>query len=562
MRLIVPGPAPAVFESPVEVLRAHDASSARACLAHAQTAHDRGAFVAGLLTYELGAALQGLPYHHSGMPLCTLGIFERVARTVPVASGPCTLSPLHARVARERYRLAIDTIRDAITRGDVYQVNYTVPFDLGFEGDPLGLFHSLVSEGAIKHAAYFEDGDCVVVSLSPELFLRIDSDGTVTTRPMKGTAPPDAPHLLRSEKNQAEHLMIVDLLRNDLQRIASGVRVDTLQTRERYPTYDTLTSTIRGKRLPQTSFADIITAMFPCGSITGAPKRAAMHYIHALEDGARGAYTGSLGFLAPDGSGWWNVAIRTLQLDTSTNLGRLDVGGGIVAESSAHDEWAEIGIKRRFLAEHVAPFEIWETFASTAQSAALDAHVKRAIATADAFDIPIDAPAIARHVRKFCSTAREPALVRLRIDAQGALRLSVDALRDSPLPVRVCLAQRRVQSTDVLLRYKTAWRPAHDAAWSLAQELECFDALLRNERGEITEGSRTNLFIERDGMLLTPPVPSGLLAGILRQSLLDSGRARENVLFEEDLAAAEAMYVGNDARGLLPAVLVKVPLRV
>lgn len=561
MRLIVPGPAPAVFESPAEVLRAYDAPGARECLAQAQSASKNGAFVAGLLHYELGAALLGLPYHESGLPLCTLGVFERASTTLPLASGTGVLSPLLSRVSRQAYHAAIEAIRYAIAQGDVYQVNYTVPFDLRFEGDPFALFASLVAEGGIEHAAYFEDDDYVVLSLSPELFLHIDSEGTITTRPMKGTAPHDAPHLLRSPKNQAEHVMIVDLLCNDLNRIASGVRVEALQRREHYPTFDTLTSTIRGTRLRGVSFADIITAMFPCGSITGAPKRAAIQFIHALEAGARDAYTGSLGFLAPDGSAWWNVAIRTLQLNTSSGTGRLDVGGGIVAESSAHDEWEEIGIKRRFLAPHTQPVELWETFASNAVPAQIDAHVRRAISSAHAFEIPIDESTLASRVREFCEGLGAPSLVRLRIDTRGVVRFSVDALNVPSLPVRVCLLQRTVDSNDVMLRHKTAWRPAHDAAWLIAQERDCFDALLRNERGEITEGSRTTVFIQRDGMLLTPALHCGLLAGVLRQSLIADGRAREAVLFEEDLATAEAIYVGNDARGLLPAHYVKVPVR-
>ncbi len=365
---------------------------------------------------------------------------------------------------------------------------------------------------------------------------------------MKGTAPLDRMAELHDDKNRAEHLMIVDLLRNDLHKLCSRVQVDPLFEVERYPTFATMTSTVRGRSNTTLRFAGVIKATFPCGSVTGAPKRAAMEHIARIEQYPRGFYTGSIGYLSPQRCGWWNVAIRTIQIDSKSGAARFDAGGGIVADSAAAAEWDEIAIKSRFLAPAFEDFTIWETFASDAPDERLNAHLERLVRTAGAFNMPCDAPAL----RACIPSGAQAQLVRARANAAG-VTASAEPLQEPQTPVLLCFADGRVHSADPFLRHKTAWRPAHDQAARQAQRQGCFDAILCNERGEITEGTRTTIFAQFGNTLYTPSLECGLLPGILRAELLCQGRVSERVLTKQDIERADKLFVGNSARGLLAA---------
>jgi para-aminobenzoate synthetase/4-amino-4-deoxychorismate lyase len=525
------------FSQPRFVLRADGREQAYEALDEADRARRDGAWIAGLIPYEL----DGL----------ALGVFDAPVMRTSFESRPYAASPLLPTVSMNEYSEAIAAIRHAIYDGEVYQVNYTVPFAIGLEGDAFSFFAAVARNTGAAFQAYVEDGDCRVLSWSPELFL--DFNGSrVMTRPMKGTSPPDDTTPLTGEKNRAEHIMIVDLLRNDLQRVCDDVDVTALCTIERYPTYATMTSTIEGTLHPSASLAEIFRAAFPCGSITGAPKRAAMTYIATLEHRRRGAYCGAVGFLSPDRKGWWNVAIRTAQFKGAS--GRFDVGGGIVSDSDCSDEWNEILIKSAFLREAAGSddFELLETFAADAPDHVLAMHGDRLCRSAAVLDIPVDAG----ELRSRIDEERNPhTLVRLRLARDGSLRFVHEELARASDAVPVCLSDARVQSSDPWLGIKSSWRPAHRRAWSEAQSRGCFDAILINERDELTEGSRTNLFVEIDGLLYTPPLLSGLLPGVLRSCILAEGRAEERVLLAGDLHRASALFVGNSARGLIRARL-------
>jgi para-aminobenzoate synthetase/4-amino-4-deoxychorismate lyase len=524
------------FDDPSEVLRAHSAAQAQDALDAAQRHLDAGAWIAGYLAYDGSLAL---------------GVFGKPRDIALPDGGTATHSPLLPSVARERYAAAIATLERAIYDGDVYQVNYTVPFAMALRGDPLALWSRYARRTGAKYQAFVGDGDRAILSWSPELFLAFDGS-RIATKPMKGTAALDRIDELESAKNRAEHVMIVDLLRNDLHRVCDRVDVEELFRVERYPTFATMTSTVAGDLRAGVSLAEIVRATFPCGSVTGAPKRAAMQFIEALEPAGRGVYCGSIGFLSPQRRGWWNVAIRTAQIDAATGSGRFDAGGGIVADSIASQEWGEVRLKTRFLDDD--GFAILETVAGGAGERTRDAHLERMRASALAFDLAFDEAA----VRDALATVDGGALTRLRLFADGTLDVRVEPLQTTPEPVRICLASAQVRSDDPFLRHKTTWRPAHDVAAREARERDCFDALLRNERGELTEGWRTNLFVERDGALWTPPLASGLLPGILRSRLVSEGRVRERAIAARDLRDADAIYVGNSARGLLRATLTSV----
>ncbi|MDQ6929327.1 MAG: chorismate-binding protein [Candidatus Eremiobacteraeota bacterium] len=555
MRVLVPGPKPLFFEGPSRVLRADCAADVPRALKAAQAAIDSGRYCAGYLSYELGAALAGRRLRTGrGLPLLSLGIFERPLAPPLADGGTYALSAMRSRVDSETYAATLRRIARAIFNGDVYQINYTVPFEFAFAGDPYALFTRLLADSGVAHAAFVQDDRHALVSMSPELFLRIQN-GTVIAKPMKGTAALDRIGELSSPKNRAEHVMIVDLLRNDLQQICSAVDVPALYAVERYPAFATMTSTITGRLRAGVTIAQILAATFPCGSVTGAPKRAAMDLIERLERWPRDAYTGSIGYFAPDGSAEWNVAIRTLQIDTVRNQGRLDIGGGIVADSNSTDEWAEIGLKRRFSEASAMPFALLETFAGDRPREVLTAHVNRLQRSAAFFNIPVDSARLLAQLEAL--PAAPDSIVRVRVDWSGALSIYQEAISAPSAPVRVCLARRAVRSDVALLAHKTSWRDVYERAYALAQSAHCFDAICSNERDELTEGTRTSLFVDCGGVLYTPPLASGVLPGILRESLLKQGRCVERVLYEEDITRAGKLYVGNSARGLLRAEFVK-----
>jgi para-aminobenzoate synthetase/4-amino-4-deoxychorismate lyase len=294
-----------------------------------------------------------------------------------------------------------------------------------------------------------------------------------------------------------------------------------------------------------------LQAAFPCGSVTGAPKRAAMQHIAQIERFARGFYTGSIGFLSPQRRGWWNVPIRTLQIDRARGTARYDAGGGIVSDSSAIDEWNEILVKSRFLQPAYEDFALLETYRDGREPSDVQAHLERLQKSAQAFNLDVDVNAIHTRLCEHAGAA-DAHLVRVRANSKD-VQVTVQRLEPSQTPVDLCVSRYRVRSDDPLLRHKTAWRPVHEEAAAEARERGCFDAILQNERGELTEGARTNIFVRKGNTLYTPPLECGVLPGILRSRLISEGQAVERVLTQADLGTADEIYAGNSARGLLLA---------
>ncbi|NHC06041.1 aminodeoxychorismate synthase component I [Azonexus fungiphilus] len=451
------------------------------------------------------------------------------------------------------YHVAVDRIQSLIAAGDCYQVNFTFPVDFDWFGTPIDLYARLRQRQPVRYGGFVGDAGAGIVSLSPELFVERRGD-RLRTRPMKGTAPlAEPPQALRdSVKDRAENLMIVDLLRNDLGRVAAGgsVRVDRLFDIEDYPTVRQMVSEISAE-VPGRRFAEILAALFPCGSITGAPKIRAMQIIGELEPAARGIYTGAFGWLAPDGDFRLNVAIRTLALEAG-GRGRMGVGSGIVADSQAAAEWAECRLKSGFLRGCEPGLRLIETLRREGGIYPMWAgHLARLRRSAEWFGFALDEQALCREL------AGQPASgawrVRLTLGRDGDLEVASFPLEATP-PTRqqALLAATRIAADDPLRRHKTTARADYDAA---LRDLPagCFDAIFLNQRGEVAEGARSNVFVERDGVLLTPPVSSGALPGVLRASLLASGRAREAVLSPADLA--DGFWLGNALRGLVPVDL-------
>jgi para-aminobenzoate synthetase / 4-amino-4-deoxychorismate lyase len=501
---------------------------------------------------------------------------------------------VRASVDYPEFERAIGAIHDALRAGDSYQINYTYRLAFDVFGPPAALFRRLRARQTVQYGALvaLPDGRWVL-SCSPELFIEKKS-GALRARPMKGTAPrsrdPDADRaaadfLAHDPKNRAENVMIVDLLRNDLSRVAEtgSVKVPALFSVEPYESVLQMTSTVTALLRPRTSFADILRALFPCGSITGAPKHRTMQLIDVLESTPRGLYTGAIGWLdapaqpmAPAtqrcGDFCLSVAIRTLTLDpapgrVSIYHGTLGIGAGIVLDSVAADEYAECQLKARFLTEADPGFQLFETMYATREAGVrhVDRHLARIGASAAWLGFRFDEAAVRARLTTHCDAlqAGQPHRMRLVLDKAGAVELTVAPLM--PLAeenVGVLLGPAHgfahVQSDDPLLHHKTTRRAEYDRGWREAEAMDAFDTLFFNERGELTEGGRSNVFVKLEGKWWTPPLACGVLPGVMRAVLLDDAdmAAAERVLTRGDVIKADAFLICNALRGALPARIV------
>jgi para-aminobenzoate synthetase/4-amino-4-deoxychorismate lyase len=572
-----------LFENPEEIIRCDEPGQAGAALERLAAAAGRGLTAAGYLAYELGYLLEPKLAHlipkSRTHPLIWMGLFER-ARELDGAgvrrllagrgNGGHRLERPRLSIRRDDYLKAAARVKDYIAAGDVYQINLTFKYLFDFTGDPLSLYGELSRKQRVAHGGVIRAGDFDVISLSPELFLSV-SDRHALTKPMKGTAPrgitPDADAEMRrwlrsDEKSRAENLMIVDLLRNDLGRVAEigSVEAPALFTVETYPTLHQMTSSVTGRLRPGIGAAELIRALFPCGSVTGAPKLRAMEIIRELEAAPRGVYTGAVGMIAPNGDTRLNVAIRTVVLDPGGG-GEMGIGSGIVHDSDPAAEYDECLLKADFLTKPQQPFKLIETLRWGAEEGyvLLERHIERLSASAAYFGFRCDLAKVRRRLDDLAAGfATGTRRVRLLLGHDGDVELTAVAM-EMPGPDTVygyVLSGRPIDPGDPLVYHKTTRRELYDGEFArLSKETGCDEVLFTNTRGELAEGSRTNIFIERDGGLLTPPIRCGLLDGTLRRDLLDDPNVmiEEQVLTPADLEAAERVYLGNSVRGLVPA---------
>ena len=460
----------------------------------------------------------------------------------------------------------VDQIRRWISEGDCYQVNLTFPVDFTAYGHPLALYARLRARQPVRYGAFVLTPEATILSFSPELFF--ERHGCrVVTRPMKGTAQrgatPEADArnraaLLASSKERAENVMIVDLLRNDLGRLAApgGVNVEALCAIEAYPTLWQMVSTISAD-LPDAPLRDIFRALFPCGSITGAPKIRAMARIAEMESGPRGLYTGALGWVAPGGDCRFNVAIRTLEIHAAGHA-RLGIGSGIVIDADPAREYAECLLKASFVTGFDPGFELIETLRLVEGVYPLMVlHLQRIESSALALGFACDLSAISERLAAVARECRDGAhRVRLTLAHDGRLSGQHAKMPADEQQWQIVVADEALDGDDYLLRHKTTARSRYEGVVAiLAATPAVFDAIFCNTRGEVCEGARSNVYVERDGVLLTPPVSSGLLPGVMRRHLLESGRAVERVLYRGDLLTAPAIYLSNALRGLFPVTL-------
>ena len=576
-------------------LTCDDASGWPLLLAALQAALQQGLYAVPLLTYELGAHLQNQPARPVDGPLAQVLLFsqcdhltgEQVASWLATRSaGPDQLAGvagITANVDEAQFVDAIGRIRALIEAGDTYQVNYTYRLRFDAFGPLVALYARLRARQPVPYGALvaLPDGRALL-SFSPELFVRHEA-GMLQARPMKGTARASgnadidaarARALAQDTKNRAENLMIVDLLRNDLGRVAvtGSVQTPVLFDVQRYGAVLQMTSTVQARLKADAALVDIFDALYPCGSITGAPKRRAMEIIHDLEPAARGVYTGAIGWFDPAPAGHafgdfcLSVPIRTLALTApqdGVRRGELGVGAGIVHDSEAHDEFAECQLKAGFLTGLTNDVTLFETLRASREHGCrhVEQHLERLRASCRYFGVPFGPEVAEAALDAACLALPTDEVYRMRlaIDATGALTITSSVLAPLQEPVMVVLADEPTASSDVFLRHKTSRRSRYDAAWQAAEARGAFDALFFNERGELTEGGRSNVFVRVGDTWITPPLTCGVLPGVMRGVLLaaPAWHAREGVITRAMLDAADDIVVCNALRGPLRAVLLQ-----
>lgn len=571
-----------LFENPVEIVACDDPVLVQDALARIEEAGARGLYAAGFMSYELGYLLEAkltplLPSRRR-QPLLWMGLFgeplrlerDAIARFLYARAGneSHTVEPRGASVGRDDYLAAAGRVLDYIAAGDAYQINYTFHHRFRLSGNPVSLYRELRRRQPVSYGALIGAPGWHLLSLSPELFVQTHAD-RVVTRPMKGTAqrgatPAEdediAAWLRADEKSRAENLMIADLLRNDLSRIAlvGSVRVPELFSVETYPTVHQMTSAVEARLRPGIRFVELVRHLFPCGSVTGAPKIRAMEIIRELEAEPRGPYTGSVGMVAPTGDVRFNVAIRTIFVGADGG-GEMGIGSGIVHDSDPGAEYDECLLKAHFLTAPHDEFQLIETmrWSRTDGFYLLERHLARLVASARFFGIPCDTAAIRDLLSDSTRGLAGKQRVRLLLDQDGSARANATplAMPEPPPPLRYTLSDRVVDSRDRHRYHKTTRRELLDEERErLSAETGCDEVLFVNERGELTEASYRTIFVEKNGWLLTPPLSSGLLDGTFRRELLETAeQIEERVLYPADLQEADAVWLGNSVRGLQPA---------
>jgi para-aminobenzoate synthetase/4-amino-4-deoxychorismate lyase len=557
-----------------------------------------GLHAAGFLSYESAPAFDAAHQTHptTGFPLLWFGLYPQPRLiSLPQPDSPKPALIWSPTVDRNTYNAAIEQIKDHIAEGRTYQVNYTMRLQTDFNTDAWNFFLNL-AQSQNNHAAYIDTGRFIICSASPELFFQLDGE-TIACRPMKGTTRrgrttledvEQAQWLKDSEKNRAENVMIVDMIRNDLGRIAKtgSVRVPELFATEKYPTLWQMTSTAQAKT--DVSLTKIFTALFPCASITGAPKVSTMRIISELETTPRKIYTGSIGYIAPNRKAKFNVAIRTALIDRETQTAEYGVGGGIVWDSTSADEYEEALLKARVLTESSPQFSLLETMLWTPDEGFFlrDKHIARLLDSAKYFDYPIvrrsgvppsylPKEIIDSSLNEISSQFNSPQRVRLLLDRNGNLSHEAKPLQPSmlksPSPpprtaaeanMKICLAKQRVNSSNVFLFHKTTHREIyesviHSARSETPQEQDMYDdVLLHNERGELTEFTIGNLVVEMDDKLYTPPISCGLLAGTFREYLLETNQVEERIIWVDDVEKCTKFFLVNSVRKWQEAKLI------
>lgn len=585
-----------IFLRPQKIVSTFKIGEIESCFEELGRALKEGYYVAGFLSYEAGEAFEeGLRGRVAfDFPLLWFGVYKEPViydhcqerfRNFSSKAGPfikkivkyknCRqrdylLRDIRPNISENTYLKAIAKIKDLIAQGFTYQVNYTFKLKFSFSGSASGLFFNLRNNQSVSYSAFIKAGPYFVLSFSPELFFRKIKD-KIYTRPMKGTARRGrdlqedravARGLRRCLKNRSENIMIVDLLRNDLGRISAtgSVRVCRLFNVEKYQTLFQMTSDIKARLKTDDFVFDIFRYIFPSGSVTGAPKIKTMEIIRQLEKEPRKIYTGSIGFFSPDKSGTFNVAIRTLLINSQTKAAEMAVGSGIVYDSIPEREFEECCLKANFLTHRPQEFQLIETMLWRPDKGYLliDKHLKRLESSSKYFNFPFNKKDIMAALKKLQRYFKKNFYrVRLLLDRKGNIKLKSSLLKKPGKRPKVCISSKKTRSRNPFLYHKTTNRKIYDVEYKRCKRLGFYDVIFTNEKGEVTEGAISNIFIRKNGKFYTPPINCGVLDGIYRRYLLSSKKyiIKEKVLFIDDLFSADEIYLSNSVRGLVKVYL-------
>ena len=562
------GGKPIRFSNPLKIITTHDPAEIVPALTEVEEAVNGGLYAAGYLSYEAAPAFD--PAYQvcakPVMPLLWFALFteQEFIEGLPATSGWYKTGNWEPNITKSEYRQRIERIKEAIEQGDTYQVNYTIRLKTDFQGDDMAFYHRLSESQQGQFSAYLNMGRFRILSASPELFFR-EENSILTTKPMKGTVKRGytlaedqnlKDQLIACEKNRAENLMIVDLLRNDLGRLAKPgtVRVTKLFEIEKYPTVYQMTSTIQADCRPETTLVDVMRGLFPYGSITGAPKVSTMKIIAELEQTPREVYCGAIGYLSPKGKAVFSVPIRTVVLDTTAHTAQYGVGGGITWDSTTEGEYDEILAKAALLKVQKVKFDLLETMLlQNGVYTYLERHLNRLQGSADYFGYSFSKQEIRQklvdHAGVYPGASRR---VRLLLSEEGRVCIESSPFTPDSADINrmITLAEQPINQHDLFHYHKTTNRELYQKHKRVRPQ--AFDVLLWNEANELTEFTIGNVVLEIDGKKITPPVSCGLLPGVFREELLARGEIVEGVLTKQDLLYASQVWLINSLRGWVP----------
>lgn len=561
-----------VFRDPIAEVKATSLSHVTSSLHEIERWRSKGYYIAGYVSYEASYALIDKVIPNtltSDLPLLHFFIFkektqiqfEEMKEFIFESQSPQAVFGFHENVKFTDYEKNILKLKEYFTLGDTYQANYSLRQNFKTQMSAFELYKALRENQKVSYGAFFNLPGLKVLSFSPELFLKKDGD-KIITKPMKGTTPRSADKqqdlkniefLKKDEKSLAENLMIVDLLRNDLGKIAwpGSVTVENPFEVESYETLHQMITTISAQVDRDISIERVFKALFPCGSITGAPKIRTMEIISELEPSPRGIYTGSLGYITPQNDFCFNVAIRTLT-ETAPHSFEIGLGGGVLMDSEAQSEFNECLLKGHFVKKFNEGFEIFESFLFDGQGIpSLDGHLARLESSCSYFGFPFEADKIAAELEK-ASFDNSKKKIKLSLDFKGHMTLQFEELGEPIKTSSIALSSIKTNSNDVFLFHKTTNRKIYDEEFKKARKLGHYEVVFVNEKNELTEASRHNIFVQKNGYWFTPPLKCGVLPGVQRWQCLTEFRAEEKVLTIEDLKTADQIVLTNSVRGVVP----------
>ncbi|NQT75156.1 MAG: aminodeoxychorismate synthase component I [Candidatus Omnitrophica bacterium] len=567
-----------LFSNPVKIIACYKPEDIGSAFLELEACISKGYYAAGFISYEAGFSfeenLKGLG-KKSFFPLMWFGVYKKPAifthrekmDLLQRKNLHYALENLRPSIAREEYIDNIEKIKDFIRRGDTYQVNYTFKYKFNFSGSAFDFYEDLKARQSVSYSALIKTRDYSLLSLSPELFFRKNKD-RIEVRPMKGTIDRgrnleadrlNAQILKNSLKNRSENVMIVDLLRNDLGRIsrAGTVRTKKLFEVERYETLFQMTSVVRSVLKKDIALYDLFRAIFPSGSVTGAPKISTMKIINSLETEPRGVYTGGVGFFAPKGEAVFNVAIRTVLIDNKTRKAEMGIGSGIVYDSDPNKEFDECKLKADFITRKKTDFKLIETMLWRPEKGyfLLGLHLGRVLSSAEYFNFRCDRKVIIKKLkgleRKF--KRGHGYRVRLLLNRDGKVELSFARINKILEPAKAGFSDKKTSSVDIFLYHKTTNRELYNEEYKRWRNKGYFDIIFTNEKNQVTEGAISNIIIKKGRFFYTPPLECGLLNGVFRKRLLKNRRfpVKERILYKDDIKKADEIYMANSVRGMV-----------